>query len=377
VKGNATAALDIHGDVFVAERTSGDLGLYSMSGNVLMQSVALPPNALGRLRAATVSRDLKWLAVSERSRGAVWDLTRGERVFHIRGFRGGFFDDTGALYADFPKAGAEARTMVRLDLAQKQSTSAGEIADDDSFQSGRLLLARKEAQPGRASGGVRYEVRDVRRPAPLWSKAFQDEPPSVWAHAEGDTVILSLPASSPAGREFIRKDPVLSKTVKLGDIEGDYVLDILDADTGTPRRRMLFETGKGSFRIADLYSRGDWLVVSDSMGRVLVYALGTGELKGHVFGNQPVISPASGLLAVENGHKLVLYDLATLKRRDELTFADSIAVKSFSADGRRLFVLTASQTAYVLDVVRDGAQALQYTAGTYRSSGTGPREYSA
>jgi hypothetical protein len=127
----------------------------------------------------------------------------------------------------------------------------------------------------------------------------------------------------------------------------------------------------------DLYSRGDWLVVSDSMGRVLVYALGTGELKGHVFGNQPVISPASGLLAVENGHKLVLYDLATLKRRDELTFADSIAVKSFSADGRRLFVLTASQTAYVLDVVRDGAQALQYTAGTYRSSGTGPREYSA
>ena len=53
--------------------------------------------------AMAVSPDFKWLAVSERSRGAVWNLTKGERAVHMRGFRGGFFSEDGMFYADFPK----------------------------------------------------------------------------------------------------------------------------------------------------------------------------------------------------------------------------------------------------------------------------------
>jgi hypothetical protein len=120
--------------------------------------------------------------------------------------------------------------------------------------------------------------------------------------------------------------------VNLGDIEGDYVLDVLDAESGASRRRMLCETGQGSFGILDMYSKDDWLVVSDS---------------------SPIISVASNTRVVDSGSgKLVLYDLGTMKRRDELTFGHPVALKTFSADGHRLSVLTRDHTASVVDVAR-------------------------
>jgi hypothetical protein len=53
---------------------------------------------------------------------------------------------------------------------------------------------------------------------------------------------------------------------------------------------------------------------------------------------------------VENEEgKLVVYDLSTLEKRDELSFSSPIKMLRFSHDGRRLFVLTSSQTVYLID----------------------------
>jgi hypothetical protein len=65
------------------------------------------------------------------------------------------------------------------------------------------------------------------------------------------------------------------------------------------------------------------------------------------------------LLCVENETgKLAVYDLETMEMRDEFTFSSPISMLRFSQDGRRLFVLTASQTAYVLDVSAIAKQQL-------------------
>ncbi len=128
-------------------------------------------------------------------------------------------------------------------------------------------------------------------------------------------------------------------------------MEILDADRGTSRGRVFVETGKGSFRLREAFARDDWMVASDTQGRVLVYAVGTGELKGHAFGTKPVISTSTGLLSVDlGGGRLAIHDLATMRRRDQFTFAAPVVAASFSADGKRLFVLTSDQTAYLLDV---------------------------
>ncbi len=41
-----------------------------------------------------------------------------------------------------------------------------------------------------------------------------------------------------------------------------------------------------------------------------------------------------------------------MEKRDRFVFSSPISVAGFSADGRRLFVLTANQTAYWLDSFR-------------------------
>jgi hypothetical protein len=50
------------------------------------------------------------------------------------------------------------------------------------------------------------------------------------------------------------------------------------------------------------------------------------------------------------GGRIVLYDLKTLRRRDQLTFTREIPLKAFNADGTRLFVLTDDQRAHVLAI---------------------------
>lgn len=65
----------------------------------------------------------------------------------------------------------------------------------------------------------------------------------------------------------------------------------------------------------------------------------------------PLFASAHGLLSVENeSGKLSLYDLATMQKRDDFVFSSSVVMQHFSPDSRSLFVLTADQTAFMLDV---------------------------
>jgi tricorn protease-like protein len=137
--------------------------------------------------------------------------------------------------------------------------------------------------------------------------------------------------------------------------EGDYFLQVLDAKTGATKGKLLVETGKGSFRIANVFAAGDYVVIADTQNRVLIYSLSTGEQKGRVFGSRAVIGgvngKSAGLICVENERgKLVVYDLASLEKRDEFTFTHPVSLVTFSQDGKRLFVLTTNQAVYVLNV---------------------------
>jgi hypothetical protein len=133
--------------------------------------------------------------------------------------------------------------------------------------------------------------------------------------------------------------------------QGDYFLKILQAQTGEEIGKLLIETGKGSFRASNIYAAGDSVIVTDTENRVLVYSLKTGEQKGRVFGGYATVSEVSKLLCVENETgKIAVYDLDAMDKRDEFSFPSPISMLRFSRDGRRLFVLTTSQTVYILDV---------------------------
>jgi hypothetical protein len=327
----------------------------------MLAAVTLPQNPLGRLRATVLSPDFKWLAVSERSRGAVWNLAKGERAVHMRGFRGGFFSEEGMFYADFPKDGEIERQIAALDTNRLVIASGQEIKEDRAAQYGPfLLITRPTKKGGGAFEDLTLEMRDVRSFDALWSKPLGKESPDYWVEPREGTMVLSWPVSSKYARGEIKSDAELTKRLAaLKEQEGDYFLQVLDAKTGATKGKLLVETGKGSFRIARVFAAGDYVVIADTQNRVLVYSLSTGEQKGRVFGSRAVVGGVDGksdgqstsLMCVENERgKLAVYDLASLEKRDEFTFTHPVSLTSFSQDGKRLFVLTANQAVYVLNV---------------------------
>ncbi|MFN2414091.1 MAG: M48 family metalloprotease [Pyrinomonadaceae bacterium] len=352
-RGNKTPATDVFDRWVVSERINGELGLYDMQAEGPPVTVTMPRNPLGRLRATALSPDLRWLAVSERSRGAVWDLTKGGRLFHVRGFRGAHFGPDGALYADFPKFEGTERAVARLDLRTRDVSGHRAVGDAPDTMRGGFVIRRKPLKKeGDVSQNMTLLVSDAVSDAALWTRDFQKEAPRVHVDEYEGTMVLSWAVRSEHAKAEVKADPRLKERLAaMGDKEGDYFIQTVDARTGKPAGTLLVETGKGSFRIEDMFAAGDWLVVSDTSNRVLLYSLSSGEQRGKFFGRAPAISKVAGLLSVETERgQLTLFDLSTGERRERYDFSSPVSLAHFSDDGKRLLVLTADQTVYVLDL---------------------------
>ena len=367
-KANERAALDIYAPYFVAEMRNGQVGLYKLEKNELVGTAVLSNFSLGRLRVAEVSPELKWLALSGRSRGGVWNLSKGEAALQLRNFQGGYVSDDDYFFAEFPKTEDVERNVARFNLKNGEAVAGPKIEGESSHQYGQYLFtiksAKAAAKPPDADGNapkvnpaeyrknVIIEMFDARTMKSLWSRPFPKEAPRVWIAPNNQTMALLWSVTSDAAKSEISSDPRLTQRLAtMKEKEGDYFLKIVDAQNGNEIGKLLIETGKGSFRVSNIFAVGDSVLIKDTRNRVLVYSLKTGEQKGRVFGAYATVSQASKLLCVENeSGKLAVYDLETMEKRDEFIFTRPISMLRFSQDGRRLFVLTVAQTVYILDV---------------------------
>jgi WD40 repeat protein len=131
----------------------------------------------------------------------------------------------------------------------------------------------------------------------------------------------------------------------------DMLYEFVDISTNSVVGRLLVKTNKYSFSVRSATVDRDWVALQVSGDRVLTYSLASGKEVGHVFGHSPEISSAGGVYAVSTGESGVnVYGIADSQLRRTYQFPVSIAYKKFSPDGKRLFVLTRDQTAYVLDL---------------------------
>ena len=350
---NKKAAFDLYDQSFVSERSSGEVGLYSAPGGELRRLVMLPRGPLAPLRAAALSPDMRWLAISGRTRGAVWDLTKGQRVFLVRGYRGAYFGEDGAVYADFPKFEKTERGIARLDLTNHGVVEGLTIEESVAQQYGAFVVLTKPAKQGQeTSRNVIVEVRDTRSGKSLWSRNFRKEAPQVWGDPQENTLVFAWRISEASAKAEIEGDTALTRRMaSLKEKKDDFLLEVLDARNGSVLGKLIVETGKGSFLISRAVAAGDLVLISDNENRVLVYSLATGEPKARLFGRSPIISRAGGLLCVENERgQLSLYDLRTMEKRDQFIFSRPISLTQLSDNGKRLFVLTDNQTVYLLDV---------------------------
>jgi hypothetical protein len=341
-------------------------------------TVDIPIASMRRLYAANVSDNMKWLAVSSKTRGAIWDLTSGERKIHVRGFRGAIVAPNGTAIGEFPPLAPVNHSLVFMNAATNEVNPIREIPDKGARQYGRFVMVRSslkepaEKEKGKDAGlpagvvppefidegsldrEVRFELRDVVNDKLVWSREFKKEAPQFFFDEFSGRLIFYWDLGSEAGKARLKEEAALSERARqMGNKDDDYIVEIYDAFASKTVGVLLLETGQGSFDIKSGFSEGNWLILHDDNNRVLVYSIKEGELRHRFFGANAAMNPGREQLIVENyPGELTLYDLSTGNPQSRLRFRTGAAFVRFSLDGKRLLVLTAGQIAYAFDIDR-------------------------
>jgi len=346
------SAGDVAGDTYVFERIDGDLGVMNMKERTEeSKRLKLPLGELGDLQAVSVSPDLRWLAMSGKSRGAEWDLLRNQRLFYVRGFKGASLGAEGVADIDVQKFEKTERHIVHLDPAGKRLDAGMDLEKSRGWQYGGVFLRTKHN--GRENWkwrDVLFEALDARSGTVLWSRNFSKEAPETFSRRKESLLVFSWPANSDGAKEEIRSSPAFSRRWSKVDADSnDYFLEVLEPQTGKILGATILRTGKGSFTLTSAEAAENFLVAADSANRLHVIAIENGEQKGLLFGRHPALSGNSALLSAENDRgELLLYDLNTMTRRQQYFFTHPIVYVAFGADQRRMLVLTGDQTVFYI-----------------------------
>lgn len=350
---NRMSATDVWGDVTISERLDGEVGIYKVAELTTSNSLQLPLGRLGKLRVVTASPDLKWMAMSGRTRGGIWDLEKDERVFHIRGFQNAYYAPNAVFFLDFPEFEKASREMGVLSPVTKQTKGRLIEKEDDVTFFGDIFLRTKHNDKNRnARRNFELDAMDMATAKPLWSRNFPRQGPSISGSAAGGKMIFVWNAKADGLSDELARDPALqARWNKATPGDSDLFLEVLNARNGTIDGGVVLRTGKYSFLPEHHEATGDWLVVTDNRNRVLLYSISTGEQKAKWFGYDPHISRNGDRLCLVNGRgHLVVYDLHALRPANDFSFANRVSAHLFSEDGKRLFVLTNDQTAFILNV---------------------------
>ena len=344
-------AIDIYDGVMVHERISGELALNEFASKKLIAKLRLPEARLGPVQAAVVSPDFDWMAISNRTRGAVWDLPHNIRTTYLRSFHGAWYGDDQSFYLDFPKYQDIERSIGRVYPRTGDISPGYLVGKVDAVQHGPYLIVTipRKVSLFRNPVDADVEARDVRSGKTVWSRHFAHDVPSITVASggKGGSLVMVWPVSSPGGHEVLQKYPDL----KSGSSNDDYICEVVDVVENTTVGKLLIKTNQGSFRVRQVWRDGDWILASVGENQVLAFSLTTGQEKARFFGLHPDVSAVAGLIALESDpHTISLYDLTTSKLRHKYTFPAAVSASGLSGDGTRLFVLTNSQTGYVLDV---------------------------
>ena len=367
-------------DIIAVESAAGKILLQSIKYNEAdkkfdpteVGTVEIPASVIGNLRAASVSDNFKWMVLSSKSRGGMWNLESGERKLFVRGFKSAVMDGSGVALAEFPRLAETPHSLVLMNSAKNEVVPFREMSSKASRQYGRFILSRrglsekKDAPKNESptltdeedSSGydlqqdVRFELFDIIQNKVIWSRDFQKNAPRFSFDEYSGRLIFYWDLGSEVGKAKLKESPELkAKADALGDKTDDYLVEVIDAFAQKTVGWLSLETGKGSFYVGSGLSEGDWLMLYDSEGRVLVYSLKTGELRHRFFGRHAVLNPARSLIAVENfPGNIVLYNLDTGDRTANFIINGSAAFVRFNLNGDKIFVLSDAQSAYAFDL---------------------------
>jgi WD40 repeat protein len=337
--------MDNFDTTIAAPTVTGSLGLYDPN-KPTPEILRMPAHKFTSIVSADAAPDMDLVAISNSTHSGVWNLATGEQLLYLPSFAAGYFAEDGMFYGEFPAQNGEPFALRKFDLGSRQVFDLTKRTEGYYRLQGSVIARIVWKKDHKAT----YTVNDAVTGAQLWEWEYARDP-TIWTSRRLGTIVFQFKIDNDTAKEEIQSDPELKQRLNsIKEKEGVFYLKVVEARTGKVVGRLLVETGRGRFRTRAIFAAGDSLVLTDSTNRVVIYSLKTGKENAAWFGVESTISAAGDLLCVQNANgTLDLYDLRSFQHLQQYSFANSVATVQFSADGKKLFVLTQDQTAYVVD----------------------------
>jgi hypothetical protein len=358
--------LDVFENEMAVVNERGNLFLYRVGEGLPFNSFDLPLDQLSTLRAAAVTPSLDEIAFAVNGSGAVFSLESGERLYSGPSFSSATFASSSSLYVLTPRSPRRVPRVLELNLSAGRSDAAWEGGKDLLRSAGPMLLEYRSENPfgpampqiaarrqQLAENDIPYRLRglDPSSGKELWKREFSTNPPVPFADPQGERLVLAWNAKTEEARAAARRMVPAWEIYSHAQLNKlDSFFEVLDARSGATVGGVLVQQGSGPYSYDAAFSVGDALVLVKNGKRVSVFSLQSGNSIVRLVGGVPSASAQSRLLAIEEGPGLLsVYDLTTGAKLGRHLFSDPISYTHFSEDGNRLLVLTAYQTAYILD----------------------------
>lgn len=348
-------ALDLFDQTIASETASGGVTVGEV-GSQKMESVDLPMSPMPELSAAEFSPDGRFLAVSNRSRSAIWDLKAQKQVALMRPFRAVRFDDQDQMFAQYQESHMKPGQNSHIDLKSGKVTEAAKY-DINALQKGNVLVnIRKMDKFNYSTENTEMNVFDQATGARLWTKRFPRETP-ILRSTDGDVLLLIMDLgwqtaadeTAHTGDKFARASDKKGEWLPVG-----MLVEVLDGRTGEVRRQIAVpQYSRRDFssdsRSAELY--GDYLVVYGNYNNSTIYRVSDGKRLGAFYGRAIAGDEKLGLIAATNREQeIVVYDAATGKELKRVIVDHLPRAARFIEEKKALMVLTANQRVYTIDL---------------------------
>ncbi len=359
------AVLDVDDKTLLMETGEGSVEVTSeglVPGAKHAATVDLPVGQLGQLAAAAISSDGKFLALSNKSRCAIWNVQTGQRILYLRPFIGGYFDEADLFYADFPKYRGQEHAQIVIDPRQGKALKLPYSAADHTQQNGDLLVELKPLDFGQDTHqNADLEVRDLKTNRVLWTHHFPHQTPDIETMSRGDEMVFAWDVVfAGGGHDEVKAHPeLIAEQNALKDQMHGYLVEVFDKHTGKYLRGVVadvrhhdYSQGETSLHASAF---GDYALVQGEHNTTEVYRFSTGARLGEVFGEMIAQDPVSGVFCVSNReNELIVYDAASVQERKRFTFSAQVRLAEFLPNRKWLLVVTDDQKIHIL-----GADELQ------------------
>ena len=349
-------AMDVWDDTLLNENADGSIILHKLSDKTIPdQTTSLPLSPLARALVATVSDDGRFLAISSRTRGGVWDLRTGERVLLSLRFTSAVFAPDDSVYIEFPKQDKQDRGIVHFAFAPFSATPVAYKLETEAHMTHSGI---QEWKPSADKKSVDLIVHNPVDNSVLWQQTFDN---MQFGHTSSTIVPGEILAAYALKSDFAKTRIGASATLakqadQVENRDKGGLLQVLDSATGKVLHETVLQIPLDYEGLVGIHVVGDLLYLTGRANRTVVYSAITGAQIRQMFGTLIAADPTSGRICLTNrADEAIVYDsqgteLAHFNMGSPLRYA------VFNSSGDRLILLTADQKVRTMEIASASAK---------------------